>query len=118
MPPTVLIVDHHPTFRRFARQLLTEAGYTVLGEAGDGRSAVEEARRLAPEIVLLDVLLPDVSGLTVTHELAALSPVPAVVLVSSRGAADFGAALNGTPARRFLAKHELNTAALSALLGA
>jgi DNA-binding NarL/FixJ family response regulator len=118
MAATVLIVDDHPTFRRFARQLLSEAGFTVVGEAADGRSAVEEARRLAPEIVLLDVLLPDVSGLTVAHELAGLSPMPAVVLVSSRSTADFGAALNGTPARRFVAKHELTAAALPALLGA
>lgn len=117
MPATVLIVDDHPTFRRFARQLLEEAGYAVVGEADDGGSAVETARLLAPQIVLLDVLLPDVSGLAVADELAALSPAPDVILVSSRSAADFGAALDGTPARRFIAKHELATADLPALLG-
>jgi DNA-binding NarL/FixJ family response regulator len=117
MAPTVLIVDDHPTFRRFARQLLEEAGYAVVGEAADGRTAVEEARRLRPQIVLLDVLLPDASGLTVAHELAALSPTPDVVLISSRSAAEFGAALDGTPARRFVGKHELTAAALPALLG-
>jgi DNA-binding NarL/FixJ family response regulator len=116
MPATVLIVDDHPTFRRFARQLLEEAGYTVVGEAADGTSALEAARLLEPAIVLLDVLLPDVSGFAVAEELAALSPTPQVVLVSSRSAADFGAALDGAPARRFVTKHELTAASLPALL--
>ena len=115
MPATVLIVDDHPTFRHFARQLLEEAGYTVVGEAADGSSAVDEARRLAPQIVLLDVMLPDVSGLEVAHELAALVPMPEVVLVSSRIASDFGVASTTTPARRFVAKHELAAADLRAL---
>jgi DNA-binding NarL/FixJ family response regulator len=118
MAARVLVVDDHPTFRRFARQLLEEAGYTVVGEAADGASAVEAARLLEPEIVLLDVLLPDVSGLAVAEALAALSPTPHVVLVSSRSAADFGAALDGARARRFVAKHELTSADLPALLGA
>jgi DNA-binding NarL/FixJ family response regulator len=117
MAATVLVVDDHPTFRRFASQLLEEAGYTVVGEAVDGASAVEAARLLEPEIILLDVLLPDGSGLAVAKALAALSPAPQVVLVSSRSAADFGAALDGAPARRFVSKHELTSAALPALLG-
>jgi DNA-binding NarL/FixJ family response regulator len=117
MPATVLVVDDHPTFRRFARQLLEEAGYTVVGEAADGTSAVEAARLLEPTIVVLDVLLPDVSGFAVAEELADLSPSPQVVLVSSRSAADFGSALDDAPARRFLAKHELTAAGLLALLG-
>jgi DNA-binding NarL/FixJ family response regulator len=116
MAATVLIVDDHPTFRRFARQLLEEAGYRVVGEAGDGASAIEAVRELAPEIVLLDILLPDVSGLAVARKLAALAPAPRVVLVSSRSAADFGAALNGIPARRFVTKHELTAASLPVLL--
>jgi DNA-binding NarL/FixJ family response regulator len=118
MPATVLIVDDHPTFRRFARQLLEEAGYRVVGESADGASAIEAVRTLAPNIVLLDVLLPDISGLAVAQELAALAPTAQVVLVSSRSAADFGAALNGVPALRFVAKHELTAASLHALLGA
>jgi DNA-binding NarL/FixJ family response regulator len=118
MAATVLVVDDHPTFRRFARQLLEEAGYRVVGEAADGRSAIEAVRELAPEVVLLDVLLPDISGLVVAKELATLAPAPRVVLVSSRSAADFGTALNGLPARRFVAKHELTALSLPAILGA
>jgi DNA-binding NarL/FixJ family response regulator len=117
MTATVLIVDDHPTFRRFARQMLEEAGYRVVGEAPDGASAIEAVRQLAPEIVLLDVLLPDISGLVVAAELAALAPAPQVILVSSRSAADFGASLDGAPARGFVAKHELTAASLPDLLG-
>src|SRR4249920_1240423 len=56
---TVLIVDDHPGFRGFARRLLEADGFTVVGEAGDGGSAVEAAARLRPALVLLDVMLPD-----------------------------------------------------------
>jgi DNA-binding NarL/FixJ family response regulator len=117
MAPTVLIVDDHPTFRRFARQLLEESGWVVVGEAADGASAIEAVRALQPELVLLDVLLPDISGLAVAGELASLCPAPEVVLVSSRSAADFGASLERAPVRRFVSKHELTVAALPALLG-
>jgi DNA-binding NarL/FixJ family response regulator len=117
MPPTVLIVDDHPTFRHFARQLLEEAGYVVVGEAGDGAAAIDAVRKLEPEIVLLDILLPDSSGLTVADELASFSQPPRVVLVSSRSAADFGPSLKRAPVRGFVSKHELTVAALPALLG-
>ena len=74
--PTVLVVDDHPTFRRFARQMLQEAGYRVVGEAGDGASALALTLELKPEIVLLDVLLPDISGLEVARSLSHLRPAP------------------------------------------
>ena len=76
MGPRVLIVDDHPSFRHFARRLLQAAGFRVVGEAGDGASALAEARRLRPELVLLDVLLPDMSGLAVAEALAADSYHP------------------------------------------
>ena len=117
MRATVLIVDDHPTFRRFARQLLEEAGYEVVGEAADGVSATEAVRELEPEIVLLDILLPDVSGLAVADELATYSPAPEVILVSSRSATDFGVSLDKAPIRRFVPKHELTVEALPSLLG-
>ena len=117
MRATVLIVDDHPTFRRFARRLLEEAGYEVVGEAVDGASAIDAVRTLEPAIVLLDILLPDISGLAVADELASLSPAPEVVLVSSRAAAEFGASLERAPIRRFVPKHELTVEALPALLG-
>jgi len=81
-----LIVDDHPTFRKFARRLLEEAGYAVVGEARDGEGAIEAVRDLQPAVVLLDVVLPDISGLEVAATLAEALDAPAVVLTSSRSA--------------------------------
>ena len=112
----VLIVDDHPSFRRFATRLLERAGFRVVGEAGDGASALAAARRLQPELVLLDVLLPDMSGFAVAEALAADSYLPTVVLVSSRSAAELSSALEKSPAAGFLTKSELTAEALAAFV--
>ena len=70
---TVLIVDDHADFRGFARTLLEVAGFEVVGEACDGASALLAIRELRPELVLLDVQLPDMDGFAVCEELAARS---------------------------------------------
>jgi CheY-like chemotaxis protein len=112
---SVLIVDDHDSFRGFARRLLERAGYAVIGEAGDGASALAAVDALEPDVVLLDVLLPDASGFAVADALAARpSPRrPIVLLTSSRSASDFGAALRG---RSFLAKSELSATRIRAAL--
>jgi DNA-binding NarL/FixJ family response regulator len=112
----VLIVDDHPSFRRFARRLLQAGGFDVVGEAADGSSAVAAARRLRPELVLLDVLLPDMSGLSVAEALAEKPGGPQVVLISSRSASELGAALEESPASGFVPKSELTAAAVAALV--
>ena len=71
MGTTVLIVDDHPTFRATARMLLEAEGYDVIGEAPDGTPAITEARRLHPELVLLDVNLPDLDGFQVAEHVEA-----------------------------------------------
>lgn len=114
---TVLIVDDHPTFRRFARRLLEESGFDVVAEAADGRSAVTEVDRLTPDVVLLDVLLPDSSGLAVAEQLARRRPAPVVVLTSSRSEADLGPGLRLVPARGFVSKSDLSSSSFRALVG-
>ena len=116
MQQTVLIVDDHPTFRRFARRLLEAAGFDVVGEAIDGAGAIEAVRELKPAAVLLDVLLPDVSGLAVAAELAESGGGPAVVLTSSRSARDLGVALTEAPARGFIPKASFTGAAFAELV--
>jgi DNA-binding NarL/FixJ family response regulator len=111
----VLVVDDHPSFRRFATKLLQAGGFDVVGEAEDGASALAAARRLQPELVLLDVLLPDMSGLAVAEALAGDSHHPRVVLVSSRNASELGAALEQSPAAGFVTKSELTAEALAAI---
>ena len=97
MPQTVLIVDDHAGFRGFARRLLEAGGFTVVGEAEDGASALAAVEALRPELVLLDVVLPDTDGFAVAERLAERSDGPVVVLTSSREAADFGERLDRSP---------------------
>jgi DNA-binding NarL/FixJ family response regulator len=113
----VLVVDDHPSFRRFAAKLLRAGGFDVVGEAEDGRAALAEARRLRPDLVLLDVLLPDMSGFAVAEALADGAEAPLVVFVSSRSASELAAALEKSPARGFIAKSELTAKALAGVVG-
>ncbi|HKE80375.1 MAG TPA: response regulator transcription factor [Solirubrobacteraceae bacterium] len=117
MPRTVLIVDDHARFRGFARRLLEAGGYTVVGEAGDGESALSAVCELRPQLVLLDIVLPDTDGFAVAERLAGHCAAPVVVLTSSREAADFGGRLVSSPARGFIHKDDLSSAALAAVAG-
>jgi DNA-binding NarL/FixJ family response regulator len=119
MATTVLIVDDHPSFRATARVLLESEGYEVVGEAQDGESALLAAAELRPEVVVLDVQLPDLDGFEVARRLLgrANGSGPAIVLTSSRDRADFGPLVAESGARGFVPKAELSGAALAALLG-
>jgi DNA-binding NarL/FixJ family response regulator len=116
MRASVLIVDDHPGFRLSARRVLESDGYTIVGEAEDGRSAIAEARRLRPDIVLLDVNLPDLDGFEVARRLAAEPGAPAIVLTSSHDREDLGDSLPQSAAAGFVPKDELSGAAVAALV--
>jgi DNA-binding NarL/FixJ family response regulator len=113
---TVLIVDDHPSFRSSAHALLEAEGFEIVGEAEDGESAIEAAGRLHPDIVLLDVQLPDIDGFEVAKRLTSDGDGPSVVLVSSRELSDYGPLVDGSGARGFLPKNELSGAAVAALV--
>jgi len=117
VPKSVLIVDDHPGFRASARRMLEASGYAVVGEAADGEAAIAAAGSLAPDLVLLDVQLPDIDGFEVAARLRGLDRAPEVVLTSSRDRADFGDAVAESPARGFIAKSELSGQALAELVG-
>ena len=116
MPSTVLIVDDHAGFRSFARTLLESEGFDVVGDAADGGSALAEAERLQPAVVVLDIQLPDIDGFEVAERLAEFSQPPAVVLVSTRDAPSFRRRLEASPARGFIPKHELSAQTIDAVL--
>ena len=116
MRTTVLIVDDHDDFRESARALLEAEGFAVVGGAADGLAAFAAVERLRPDVVLLDVQLPDLDGIAVAERLAAASDPPRVVLISSRDPAAYGPRLQAAPALGFLAKRELSGAALAALV--
>jgi DNA-binding NarL/FixJ family response regulator len=113
---TFLVVDDHPTFRRAARTLLESEGFEVVGEAVDGASAIEAAASLQPDVVLLDVYLPDMEGFEVAKALRRNGTPPAVILTSSRDSSDFGPLVERSGARGFIAKAELSGPTLAALL--
>jgi DNA-binding NarL/FixJ family response regulator len=116
MRKTVLIVDDHDGFRDSARALLESEGFEVIGTCADGASALAAVERLRPEVVLLDVQLPDLDGFAVAERLATVIHPPSVVLVSSREAAAYRPRLEAAAACGFLPKGELTGAALRALI--
>jgi DNA-binding NarL/FixJ family response regulator len=109
----VLIVDDHATFRAFARMVLLRAGFEVVGEAGDAAEARAQITALRPDVVLLDVHLPDEDGISLAAGLAA--DHPQVVLISSRDASEFGARLVDS-GRPFIPKARLSASSLQAAL--
>lgn len=117
MTRTVLLVDDHPGFRRMARLLLQSGGYDVVAEAGTAAEAVLAAREFDPDLVLLDVLLPDGNGADVADVLAKLPHPAGVVLTSSYAGAGLGGRLEHTPVLGFVAKDELTVARLAELFG-
>ena len=118
MRPTVLIVDDHSGFRRMARRMLEEDGFRVVAEAVDAAGALAAARLHRPQLVLLDVQLPDLDGFAVAEALAAGTLPPVVVLTSSRSASDYGSRVGRSPAQGFVPKAELSGPALTELFEA
>lgn len=118
MTISTLIVDDHAGFRASARVLLEMDGFEVIGEAADGAAARAAAERLRPELVLLDVQLPDVLGYDLTRELLTSGWVGHVVLVSSRDEADYGDSIQSSGAAGFVPKGELSGDRVLALLPA
>jgi DNA-binding NarL/FixJ family response regulator len=106
--PRVVIVDDHAPFRSLARRLLVAGGFQVVGEAADGAGALVAVRDLAPDVVLLDVQLPDTDGFAVAEALAREPHAPVVVLVSSRALLDYGHRVDASTARGFIAKADLS----------
>ena len=114
MAARALVIDDHAAFRASARRLLELAGYDVVGEAGDGSAGLALARELEPELVLLDVALPDMSGFDVAE---ALADGPTVVLVSSRDPSDLGSRAHRSGAAGFIPKDRLSEETLRAVVG-
>jgi DNA-binding NarL/FixJ family response regulator len=111
---TVLIVDDYAPFRESARGLLESEGFEVVGEAENGQKALQLAREVQPDVVLLDVHLPDFDGFEVAARLSRLEPAPEVVLTSSRD--DYAHLVAASAARSFVRKDALSGETLKAAL--
>jgi DNA-binding NarL/FixJ family response regulator len=118
VPRTLLIVDDHAGFRSSARALLEADGWLVVGEAGTGTEAITAVHRLRPDIVLLDIALPDIDGFAVCESIMSGDTIHSiVVLTSSRSPASYGSRLSASRARGFIPKDELTAGSLRALTG-
>ena len=118
--PTALVVDDHEGFRAFARLILESAGFTVT-EAATGAEAASAAAATSPQLVLLDIQLPDTDGFEVARRLTAAQgqpgpPKPVIVLTSTREASDYGGRIAASPAAGFLPKDQLSAGALRGYL--
>ena len=115
---TVLVVDDHAGFRAVARALLEAAGIEVVGEAADGAEAISLCASRDPDLVLLDIQLPDIDGFEVRERLLGTVHPPAVLLTSVRPATAYGPRLRGLKPIPFVSKDELSVAAIVTLLDA
>ena len=117
VPTSVLIVDDHPSFRLSARRMLTEEDrFEVVGEAEDGAAAIAAVRDLDPDLILLDVQLPDLDGFEVAERLRGAGARGTIVLTSTRESSDFGDEIAASPVQGFVTKGELSGASLAALI--
>ncbi len=114
---TVVIIDDHAGFRSQVAQMLEAAGYEVVASCVDGSSGLAAMAALCPDVVLLDVQLPDTDGFKLLAELDPSADGPAVVLISSREAADYGARVGRSGAVGFITKAELSARSLAEVLG-
>jgi CheY-like chemotaxis protein len=111
----VLIVDDYAPFRASASALLEASGFVIVGEADDGATALRVAEERRPDVVLLDVHLPDIDGFEVARRLRELDPAPEVVLVSSRD--DYAPLVGQSAAQAFIRKDALSAETLRSALG-
>ncbi len=116
----VVIADDHPVVREGLRSMLsTAADMEVIGEAGSGAEAVAQARVLRPEVMLLDIRMPDGNGLAVLNQIKAVSPDTSVVMVTMHDNPDYLARAIAGGAAGYVLKeaqrHDLLTAVRTVL---
>jgi CheY-like chemotaxis protein len=116
MSTSVLVIDDDQTFRALARRVLERLGLSVIGEAGTVAAGEAAARELRPQAALVDVALPDGSGVALAGVLTALPWAPRVVLTSSDPGAVTDATARSVGAAAFIAKQDLPGSHLAALL--
>ena len=114
---TAVIVDDHAGFRAQATQLLEAAGYDVVGLCSDGQAAISLLGRLRPDVILMDVQLPDIDGFRLIEQLGSGIDGVVIVLVSTREAADYGGRIGRSGAAGFITKAELSARSLAAVVG-
>lgn len=112
----VLIVDDQPPFRTVAGQLVSLIGWHLAGEAESGEAALVAARELRPELVLMDINLPGISGIEATRKIMDELPETRVVLLSTYAESDLPADARECGAIAYVHKEDLTPRVLRSLL--
>jgi two-component system invasion response regulator UvrY len=114
---SVLAVDDHDAFRRIVRTIVEDPAtlFAFAGEAASGEEAVELARQLAPDLVLMDVRMPGMGGAAAARRIRELLPAVVIVLISVDGAEALEAPPSACGADAVMAKHALTLTSLSTL---
>jgi two-component system invasion response regulator UvrY len=108
-PIRVMTVDDQPVFRDVAHDLIDAmSGFEVVTEAGSGQEALDAAERVHPQLVILDVRMPGMSGIETCRRLTAREPAAVVVLVTSGDTTDVARAARSCGAVALLAKQNIN----------
>lgn len=111
-----LVVDDQGSFCDWATAWLEAHGFPVVGTASNGEEAIEAVRLFRPDVVLLDIQLPDIDGIEVAHRLAREPAPPEIVLISAREAVDYGRRLQDAPVGGFISKADLSITRFRELL--
>ena len=118
IPHGILLVDDQPEFLQIAQVLLAaRPDVTVIGTASNGEEAIGLVRALAPDVVVLDVQMPGMSGFETARRMVACSPGLRIVMVSSVGEPGYEAFARSAGAEVFLTKKEFLRDGLESLLG-
>ena len=104
MGKKVMLVDDATFMRLKLKAILTEFGHEVIGEAATGRIAIDQYRSLKPEVVLMDITMPDMNGLDALREIKKIDPQATIVMVSAMGSQEFVLDAIRAGARDFIVK--------------
>jgi CheY-like chemotaxis protein len=114
----VLIVDDHPLMREGLIKLMnSQAGIQVIGEAANGREAIERVRQLKPDLVFMDISMPEMDGIEATRRLKAEQPMVRIVGLSVHEDEHFAQAMREAEAEAFVSKTAYFSQLLKAIYG-
>jgi DNA-binding NarL/FixJ family response regulator len=112
----ILIADDHPAIRKTVRSILQDhPGFEVCGEADDSAKAIEEARKLKPDVIVLDVSMPVLTGFEAAREIKASLPEIAIVILSGNADERFVEEAKKIGARAYVAKTKAGEALVQAI---
>ncbi len=116
---SVLLVDDQPAFRTHARTMFErDRGFKIVSEAGDGADAVQKAGQCAPDVILMDVRMPVMTGIEATRRILARHPETNIILISISAEREYSRLAHEAGARAFISKRNLSASTVRGAIGA